>query len=111
MVTCAAGCGINASTRTVSIFIGKVPLATLKPTQQELICAHGIANLVMDPTEEKQRSALEDSDYSLRDAEGRIITTFVADDNLVTHANKLRNWIRNMPATTHFGIFETSPSL
>lgn len=111
-MTFAAATSINPSTRTLSISIGEVPLVALKPTQQELICAHGIGKLVMDPTEKQQRSELQVSDYTLRDAEGRVTTTtFVVDDNLATFANQLRDWIRNIPATTHYGIFETSPNL
>jgi hypothetical protein len=110
-LTFAAATSINPSTRTLSISIGKVPLVALKPTLQELICAHGIGNLVMDPTEEQQRSELQELEYTLRDAEGRFTTTFVVDDNLATFANQLRDWIRNLLATTHYGIFETSPNL
>jgi hypothetical protein len=76
-----------------------VPLAVLKPTQQELICAHGTGDLPMDPAEEDRCSTVQESDYSLTDAEGRITTIFNKVDGLATFADQLREWMRNLPAT------------
>lgn len=102
---------INGPIRKVSISIGEVPLDAFKITQQELICAHGVAVLVVDPTEEHRRSALQESEYNSRDADGRITTTIHMADDLATFANQLQDWVRDMPGTTHSGVFEASPSL
>lgn len=94
----------------MSISIGEVPVDVFKTTQQELSCAHGVAVLVVDPTEEHRPSALQESDYNSRDADGRTTTTIHMADDLATFANQLQDWVRNMPPTTHRGVFEASPS-
>ncbi|KFZ24665.1 hypothetical protein V502_00856 [Pseudogymnoascus sp. VKM F-4520 (FW-2644)] len=77
LLTLAADSSIKSSSKVLSIYVGNVPRGILKPTQ-DLICAHGIGNIIMDPAE--QSPPLQESDYSLRDAEGRIRPHTTHDD-------------------------------
>ncbi|KFY24516.1 hypothetical protein V491_02128 [Pseudogymnoascus sp. VKM F-3775] len=93
------------SSRVLSIYIGNAPLAILNPTQ-DLMCSHGIGKMITDPAE--QPPLLEESDYSLRDAEGRISTTVKADADLARFANHIRGWVQGLPPKFISKVFEVS---
>jgi hypothetical protein len=109
LLTFAVGSGINPSTKTLSISAGQVPLGALQPTHQELICAHGVGDLVMNTTEVQQQRALQEvvGDYGLRDVEGRVATFINVDDDLNTFANHIRDWVQNLQ---HSVVFKISTS-
>ena len=101
LVTFSGGSGIDAPTRRVSISIGKVPPIALKDTQQELIFAHGVGDIVQESAD-----ALQDSEYGSRDAQGRVTTTFVIDnDDLIGYASCLQDLVRELSAPTNLGLF------
>ena len=103
LLTFATCYSINKSTKTVSIPIGDMELDAARSIEKELIYAHGSSSEI-DAAEEAQYSAVQESNYTSKDKEGRIMTIMTVPDDLCVLAEKIREWVRNVPPTENLHV-------